>query len=105
MARFVGTTTPPTTAAPYNSGPRESGSGDRLVGLVFSDTAGNLHVDQSGNGGTNWDFTETVAVAAGVGQKLSIELVAPSYRVRYVPTTNPTVFRLSARQSSSGARP
>lgn len=104
MARFIGSTNPPTTGTPYNSGARQTGAGDRIVGLVFSDTAGNLYVDQSGDG-TNWDYTDSVAVAAGAGQKISVELVAPYYRVRYVPTTNPVAFRLTARQSSAGARP
>lgn len=104
MSRFVGTHTPPTTAAPYNSGGAVTQFSDRITGIVFSDTAGNLFVDQSTDG-ANWDYTDTLAIAAGVGKAFSYEVYGPYYRVRYVPTANPTVFRLAARESSAGSRP
>lgn len=104
MARFVGTRTPPTTATPYNSGGAVTQYADRVTGLVFSNTAGNLFVDQSTDG-SNWDHTDTVAVVASTGKAFSYEIYAPYYRVRYVPTTNPTVFRLAARLASAGSRP
>lgn len=106
MARFTGTQTLPTTAAPYVSGPLGAGLGDRATGTVFSDTAGNLIFEhasyQNPAGGYFWDVADTIPVTASTGVKFSIELVSPYYRIRYVPTTNPTVFRLATRQSSAG---
>lgn len=105
MARFTGTRTPPTNAAPYDSGVLMSELYDRVTGLIFADTAGTLFFDQSISGATGeWDYVQSQAVAANVGSGFSFELIAPYYRFRYVPTTNPTVFRFSARQSSAGAR-
>lgn len=105
MARLISTPTAlPTTGAPFVSSGGNAGAGDRLVGIVFSNTAGNLYVEQSVNG-TDWDYADTIAVTGGTGAKISVELVAAFYRVRYVPTVNPATFRLNVRQSSAGARP
>jgi len=104
MPGYVGTpTTLPTTAAPYDSGTQVTEKADNVTGIVFSDTAGNLNIDQSLNG-TNWDVTDTIAVAAGIGQKVNIGLLAPYWRARYAPTANPAVFRLGLRRSSAGYR-
>lgn len=104
MARFTGNSgVVPTTASPFVSGTLNADLSDRIAGVVFSDTAGTLHVEQSVDG-NNWDLDTTVAVAANVGSPVSVELVAPFYRVRYVPTTNPAVFRLAVRTSSAGSR-
>lgn len=106
MARFTGTQTPPTTAAPFVSGPLQAGLSDRVTGTVFSDQAGSLVVEQASYpnpaGGYFWDVADTFAVAANTGVKFSVELIAPYYRIRYTPTTNPTVFRLASRHSSAG---
>jgi len=104
MARFIGTGgVLPTVAAPFDSGARESELADRLTGLIFSDKSGNLLIDQSIDG-TNWDVTQTLAVVGGTGQGFSVELLAPYYRVRFVPSADTTVFRLAARLASAGAR-
>lgn len=75
---------------------------DSIVGLVFSDQAGTVHIEQSADG-QNWDWDDTVAVVASTGNKFSFPLFAPYVRVRYVNGgTNQTVFRLHARFSSAG---
>jgi len=78
---------------------------DRVTGLVFSDTAGTLYLDQSSTGAAGeWDYSQSQAVVANTGAGFSFELIAPYYRFRYVPTANGTVFRFSSRQSAAGAR-
>jgi hypothetical protein len=105
MARFTGTRTPPTTAAPFDSGSLQADLADRIVGLVFSDTAGTLFLDQSVTGQpSQWDYVQQTAVTGGTGVGFSFELLAPFYRIRYVPTANPTVFRLGSRPTSAGPR-
>ncbi len=104
MARYISApTTLPTTVAPFISGVAMSGLADRVAGLVFSNQAGTLLIQQSLDGG-NWDYEDSIAVLANVGKAFSIELYAPYYRVKYTPTVNPTVFRLAARQTSAGPR-
>jgi hypothetical protein len=82
-----------------------SEAADRVTGLVHSDTAGNLHID-FGFDGSDWStaFTTTIAHPGGGTIKFSEELVSPYYRIRFVPTTNPTKFRLAARPRSAGPR-
>lgn len=77
---------------------------DHITGLVYSDVAGTLHIEQSGDG-TNWDLDETVAVAADTGVSFKKDLVAPQVRIRYVngPAAQ-SEFRISARFSSAGTR-
>ena len=75
---------------------------DRITGLIFSDKAGVLHVEQSGDG-TNWDWDDTVTVVVSTGVKFSFELSGPYVRLRYVNgAAAQTVFRLAARFSSAG---
>lgn len=104
MARFTGNAgVVPTTSAPYISGTLQAGLDDRIAGVIFSDTAGTLHVEQSIDG-NNWDLDDTIAVTGGQGARVSVELVAPYYRMRFVPTTNGSAFRLAVRTSSAGSR-
>ena len=66
----------------------------RICGLVYSDQAGNLYIEQSGDG-LSWDAVDTVSVTGGTGAKFSYEKVAQHARVRYVNGgTDQTVFRL-----------
>lgn len=104
MARFIGTQIPPTVAAPYISGAVQSGLSDRVTGLIFSDKAGTLYLDQSAFSAAEpfWDYVQSQAVTANTGIGFSFELLAPVYRMRFVPTVDTTVFRLAARQSSAG---
>lgn len=55
----------------------------RIVGTAYADVAGTLYVDQSSDG-TNYDYTSTYVVAAGVGTAFSTEVIAPFGRLRYI---------------------
>lgn len=108
MPRFVGITSPPATlptiAVPYNSGVLVTDLSDRITGVIFSDTAGTLFIEQSINGGTNYDVSTSYPIVANDGTGFSEEILAPFYRIRFVPTANPTAFRLASRLSSAGPR-
>lgn len=72
----------------------------RIVGTVISDQAGTLLVEQAPDG-INWDVASSFAVTAGAaegdGQGFSVEVVAPSMRLKYTNGATPqTVFRLYA---------
>jgi hypothetical protein len=80
------------------------GSADNVVGLVFSNQGGTLHIEQSANG-TNWDFDTEVVIVASVGKGFSVPVYAPYVRLRYVNgATAQTAFRLTAKTSSAGPR-
>lgn len=81
----LGTTTLTTSSA------KTKGYG-RIVGTVFSDTAGNLKVQQS-NDGLNWDLSVTDAVTGNTGLSFSHEVVGLYVRFVYAPTTSQAVFR------------
>lgn len=76
---------------------------DNIVGLVFSDKAGTLNIEQSIDG-TNWDYNAApVAVAAGVGTGFTVPLYGAYVRLRYVNGAAAQVaFRIGARFSSAG---
>lgn len=77
---------------------------DTLEGIVFSNLAGKVFIDQSGDG-KNWDFTEEVAASAGVGKSFNVALVASYWRLRYKNTStteNQTTFRISASTQAGG---
>jgi Flp pilus assembly protein TadG len=75
---------------------------DSITGIVFSDQAGNLNVDHSVDG-INWDVTDTTAVPANTGTKVSVNLVAAFVRVRFVATTTqPTTFRCGTKLAAAG---
>lgn len=105
MPRFTGTRTPPTVAAPYNSGDLLGGGADRITGVVFCNQGGSLIVEQSISGeDAEWDLSESIAVVANTGKGFSVELLAPYYRIRFTPTADAATFRLAARTSSAGPR-
>lgn len=105
MARYASSQTPLGGGATWNSGEIQPEGGDNLVGLAFSDQTGTLNVDQSADGGANWDFTTTVAVTGGTGASFSVPIYGNRVRLRYVNGATPqTVFRVSARTSSTGPR-
>ncbi len=105
MARFTGNNgVVPTTTAPWSSGPLISDLSDRVTGSVFSDVAGTLFIEQAYGDQTYWDVSSEYAIAPNDGSGFSEELVAPYYRIRFVPASNGSVFRLSSRQSSAGPR-
>ena len=81
------------------------GAADRLVGIFEADQAGNVTIEYSING-QDWDYIETIPVTAGVGVKISSEIVAPFVRVRFNNTAgSPTTYvRSQVKSSSAGPR-
>ena len=66
----------------------------RICGLVYSNVAGSLRIEQSGDG-LSWDVIDTIGVTPPEGAKFSVEKVAQHARVRYVNGGTPqTIFRL-----------
>jgi hypothetical protein len=107
MARFLSTTTPLIGGAslPTPLGPIQPEAGDNIVGIVFADVAGTLFVDQSADGGQNWDMVTSIAVAAGVGQGFSVPVYGNAVQIRYTNGAGAqSAFRLRAKISSAGPR-
>lgn len=79
------------------------GLADRITGSVFADQAGTIYIEQSGDGGTNWDVSTSYALSAGASSGFSEEILLPYVRVRYVNgATNQGAFRIFARMSAAG---
>jgi hypothetical protein len=100
---YFGSTTALGAGETFTSQVRTSDRADTIGGSVFASTAGNLIIEQSGDG-TNWDLATTVAVTANTGTKWSDTLWLPFVRVRYVPTGGAAsaTFRLFGRYTSAG---
>jgi hypothetical protein len=81
-----------------------SGLSDRVKGMVFSDQNGTIYIEQSADGGANWDVSTSYAITGGDGSGFSEELVGPVFRVRFVPAVDTTEFRISVNTSSAGPR-
>src|ERR1035437_921754 len=81
----------------------ETGVAAVLVGLVKSDQAGTLYVDQSFDYNTatatgDWDYSATYTVTAGAGSKIQEDIIAPLVRIRFVNgSTDQTYLRLFVR--------
>lgn len=81
-----------------------AGREDWVVGMVFADQAGTLHIEQSMDG-TNWDIDTSYTIAANDGKGFKEDIFAPYVRVRFVNGATPqTAFRITARFSSAGMR-
>jgi hypothetical protein len=105
MARFNGTRTP-LAAAGTVSLDMQAGREDYVVGMIFSDQAGTIFIEQSmtGNSG-EWDISTSYPVVANDGKGFKEDIFAPYVRVRYVNGATPQgAFRMTARFSSSGSR-
>lgn len=105
MAQYTGTETPLGAGTTYTSPARMSNNHDRVVGSVFSDTAGTLFIEQgyvAADGTVNWDVQSSYPVVANDGSGFSEALVAPKWRVRFTQAGNQTVFRLHAHSTSDG---
>lgn len=98
--------------AVWTSPPRMSNLEDNVAGIVASDQAGTLIVQQSFDpramdaataGAANWTTTATVAVSAADDKSFSTALIAPFWRLKYTNgATNQGSFRIFARHSSTG---
>lgn len=104
MPRFAGTSQNVTAAAGWDSGPMQAGLSDRVKGMVYSDKAGTIYIEQSADGGAHWDVSSSYPVTAADGTGFSEELVGPIFHVRFVPSTDTTEFRISVNTSSAGPR-
>jgi hypothetical protein len=88
------TTTPLAANASWTSPVDSSDITGRIVGSVFANQPGTLHIEQSPDN-VNWDVVDSFPVTASQGFGFSVEKVLPYARVRYVNgTVNQTVFRL-----------
>lgn len=86
-------------------GPIQTDLADRITGTVFANVNGTLFIEQSSDGGANFDVSTSIAVVGGTGQGFSQELYAPFVRLRYVNGAGAqATFRLYSRFSSAGAR-
>lgn len=107
MARFSNTADLLPAGATWIGDPMQAASADRVTGTVFSDQAGTLFIEQSGDGGKNWDLSKSVPVIASTGLGFSEEVLVPTVRLRFTNTAGATqtVFRIFGRFQSAGARP
>lgn len=102
MAHFE-STTPLTGAATWTSDVRLTSTSDYLSGVVIADQAGTLFIEQSGNGGTNWDISTSFAVVANTAKVFSEPLYLSSVRMRYLNGgAAQGSFRLFSRSTSAG---
>ena len=101
----VDTTLPTTgvTLVLYQSNlPNARGAGARfrtLIITLFSSHASAVNgvtVDESHDGGSNWDNVSTTSLAASTATKVYVKVSAPELRVRFANgANNTTVFRYS----------
>lgn len=74
-----------------------------IVGSVFSDQGGTVFIEQSFNGGENWDISNSHTVVAKEGQGFKQEVLAPLVRIRYTNgATKQGEFRLYVRTVAEG---
>lgn len=91
-------------ASDYTSLSKLADTADSVTGSIFSNQAGTLYVEQSGDG-TNWDIADSIAVTANTGAKISIALLLPYVRLRFHPTgAAPTTLRVFANLASAGVK-
>jgi hypothetical protein len=86
-------------------GPIVTGQHDRLTGAVFSDKAGTLLIEQSGDQ-QHWDIQTSYPITANDGTGFSEEVVLAFARVSFINTANTdtTEFRLFVRTTAAGSR-
>jgi hypothetical protein len=88
------TTTPLAANASVTLGPFDGIDWKDVLISVFADQAGTLYYEQSPDN-VNWDISEAISIAAGIGQGIVREIIARYVRVRYVNgATAQTAFRL-----------
>lgn len=81
----------------------DPGLADTLTGILWADAVGNLFIEQSADG-INWDLSVMTAASIGVGVSISVPIVAPFVRARYVNGAGAANVRCSVRFASAGAR-
>lgn len=91
-------------------GPLQTDRAQKIAGSIFTDQPGTLYVEQSFDGGNNFDISSVYTVASSGGQVglsqgsgFEIDVIAPIIQIRYVNGgTNQGVFRLFSRTYTSG---
>lgn len=99
MAQYLGSSIPILAGATYTSQWNRADIFTAVTGTITADQAGNLFIDQSGDG-IIADFTTTVAVTANTVATYNVTFLLPFYRLRMTNTagTNQTTLRLFSRQ-------
>jgi len=92
---------PPT--AGYDSEFFQTGNYNKLIGILFSNRACTIYIEQSIDG-TNIHSQQTQAYTASsvlpAESMWSYEITAPYIRVKVIPATTPTIFQVWSRLSS-----
>jgi hypothetical protein len=81
------------------------GAHDTVRGIIFSDVAGALTIEQSIDGGVNWDLTESQAVAAGAGEVIDEVVFGNLFQFTWTPEETSAEFRFAVSSTSAGPRP
>jgi hypothetical protein len=81
----------------------DPGLADTLTGILWADAAGALHIEQSTDG-TNWDLDTVVNATINTGVAISVAILAPFVRVRYVNGAGAANVRCAVRFTSAGPR-
>ena len=101
---FISHTTPVGATTTVTAGTVQAADRmDSISGYIKTDQAGNVLVEQSGDG-TNWDVVDTFAVVANTTKTFSVNLIASQVRIRVQNTAGSaqTFCRLYARGTSAG---
>ncbi len=95
---LAATTTPLGSGANFTGAAVSCASFKDLVATAYATTiGGTLYIDQSTDG-TNWDLTDSVAVVAATGIRLTGAVALPWCRLRYVNGAGTQgVFRCSLK--------
>lgn len=101
---FTSTETPLASGATWTSSSRVSNRDDSIVGSVFTDQAGTIYIEQSGDGGVTYDVQTSYTITASNGSGFKEDIVLPTWRVRFTNTAGSpqTVIRLYARSTAAG---
>lgn len=79
-------------------GPFQTGTSSKVGGSVFADQPGTLWVEQSFDGGQNYDISQAFTVVASTAQTIDIDVIAPIARIRYTNgATNQGALRVFLR--------
>jgi hypothetical protein len=105
MGRFASYDTTDGTSQPLEAnqsitiGPIQTGVASKVAGSVYSDQGGVLIVQQSFDGGNNWDIANTIDVeAATVNSGIDVDVIAPTLQFTYTNGgTNQETLRIFVR--------
>lgn len=98
MAQFIGSTTPINAGQTYTSAWVNTDYYGSISGAAFSDQAGTVYIEQSGDQ-IHADISASYTTTANSGEGFVEQLLLPFVRLRFTNTsaTNQTVFRLFNR--------